>query len=156
MGLQTPSVPTVLALTSPLWLPHSDQFLAVYISICIDQALAEPLRGQLYWAPVSKYFLASGIVFGVCRLDGSLDGGSICMSFPSVSTPLCPCISFWQEELWIHIFEVGGWPNPSTRDCAYSLDISSTGFGSPLLGILANVFPVRSWKHIGSLKSGTF
>jgi hypothetical protein len=41
--------------------------------ICIGQDLAEPLRRQLYQAPVSKYFLASAIVswFGVCMWDGS-------------------------------------------------------------------------------------
>jgi hypothetical protein len=40
------------------------------------QTLAEPLRGWLYQAPVSKHFLASAIVsgFGVCRWDGSLGG----------------------------------------------------------------------------------
>ena len=34
------------------------------ISLCICQALAEPLRRQLYQAPVIKQFLASTIVFG--------------------------------------------------------------------------------------------
>ena len=47
MRLQTPSAPTVLALTSPLGSPNSVQCLAVYIHICIGLALAEPLRGQL-------------------------------------------------------------------------------------------------------------
>jgi hypothetical protein len=48
----------------------------VYICICIDLALAEPLRGQLYWAPVSKHFLASAIVsgFGVSKWDASFVG----------------------------------------------------------------------------------
>jgi len=47
-----------------------------YICICVNQVLAELLRGQLYQAPVSKHFLASAIVlgFGVCRWEGSLDG----------------------------------------------------------------------------------
>jgi hypothetical protein len=50
--------------------------MAVYICICIGPALEEPLRGQLYQAPVSKHFLASAIVskFGVSRWDGSLGG----------------------------------------------------------------------------------
>jgi hypothetical protein len=36
---------------------------------CVSHALAEPLRRQLYWALVSKYFLSSTIIsgFGVSR-----------------------------------------------------------------------------------------
>jgi hypothetical protein len=76
MKLQTPSAPTVLALTSPLGPPHSVQHLSACIHICIGQVLAELLRGQLYQAPVSKHFLASAIVsgFGVSTWDGSLGG----------------------------------------------------------------------------------
>jgi hypothetical protein len=76
MKLQTPSAPTVLALASPLGSPHLVQWLAAYICICVGQALAMPLRRQLYQAPVSKHFLASAIVsgFGVSRLNGSLGG----------------------------------------------------------------------------------
>jgi hypothetical protein len=46
----------------------------VCIHICIGHTLAEPLRGQLYQALVSKCFLASAIVsgFGACRWDGFL------------------------------------------------------------------------------------
>ena len=64
MRLQTPSAPTVLALTSLLGSPCSIQCLAVYICICIGHNLAETLRGQLYQAPVSQYFLAFVIVSG--------------------------------------------------------------------------------------------
>jgi hypothetical protein len=42
------------ALTSPFGSPHSVQCLAVYIYIYSGQALAEPLRGQLYQIPVSN------------------------------------------------------------------------------------------------------
>jgi hypothetical protein len=47
--------------------------LAASIHICISQVLADPLKRQLYQAPVSKHFLASVIVygFGVCIWDGS-------------------------------------------------------------------------------------
>jgi hypothetical protein len=40
---------------------------------CICQALAEPLRRQIYQAPVSNILLASAIVsgFGGCLWDGS-------------------------------------------------------------------------------------
>jgi hypothetical protein len=73
IGLQTPSVPSVLSLTPPLGTPCSVQWLAARIRLCICQALAEPPKRQLYQAPVSKYFLASAIVsvFGVCIWDGS-------------------------------------------------------------------------------------
>jgi hypothetical protein len=76
MLLQTPSSLKGLLLTPPLGSPCSVRGLAVSIHICIGQALAQPLRGQLYQAPVSKHFLASATVsgFGVCRWDGSLGG----------------------------------------------------------------------------------
>jgi hypothetical protein len=50
--------------------------LAALICLCIVQAVAEPLRGQLYETPVSKHFLASAIVsgFAVCRWDASQAG----------------------------------------------------------------------------------
>jgi hypothetical protein len=62
------------------------------ICICTGQVLLEPLREQLYQAPVSKCFLASAILwgFGVCRWDGSLPGAvsawpfSLCSIFLSL------------------------------------------------------------------------
>jgi hypothetical protein len=75
IGLQIHSAPSVISLTSPLGSPHPVQCLSVYPRICIGQALAEHLRGQLYQPPVSKHFLASAIVsVFVCRWDGSLGG----------------------------------------------------------------------------------
>ena len=73
MGLQTLSALSVLPLTPPLGSPCSVRFLTVSIHVCIGQDLTEPLRRQLYQAPVSKHFLASAIVsgFGVCIWDGS-------------------------------------------------------------------------------------
>jgi hypothetical protein len=46
------------------------------LHICIGQALAEPLTRQSYQDPVSKYFLASAVVWGfvVCSCDESLGG----------------------------------------------------------------------------------
>jgi hypothetical protein len=44
---------------------------------------------------------------------------------------------------------MGEWPIPSTGDHAYLLDVVSSGFISPLLGILANVIPIGS--HIPGL-----
>jgi len=69
IGLQTPSTPTVVTLTSPLGSLRSVQCLAVYISISFGPALAEPLRCELYQAPLCKHFLASAILsgIGICR-----------------------------------------------------------------------------------------
>jgi hypothetical protein len=79
-GLQIPSVPSVLSLT-PLRTPCTVQWLAASIHLCIYQALAEPLRRQLYQAPVSKYILPPTVVSGfvtIYRMDPqveqSLDG----------------------------------------------------------------------------------
>ena len=54
----------------------SVQWLAVCIPLCICQALAKPLKRELYLAPVSKHFLASTIVPGFvnCIWDGSTGG----------------------------------------------------------------------------------
>jgi hypothetical protein len=64
--------------------------LAVSIHIYIGQALAEPVRGQLYQALVSKHFLVSAIVSGVwcLQIEWIPSWGSLWMAFPSVSTSL--------------------------------------------------------------------
>jgi hypothetical protein len=56
MGLQTPSAPSVLSLILPLETPHTVQWLAARIELCICKDLAGPLRRQLYQAPFSKHF----------------------------------------------------------------------------------------------------
>jgi hypothetical protein len=73
MGLQTLSAPSVPSPTPPSGTPLLVQWLAVSLPLCICQALAEPLRRQLYQAPVSKLLLASTIMsrFGSCIWDGS-------------------------------------------------------------------------------------
>ena len=58
MGLQNPSAPLILSLTSPLGALCSVQWLAVSILLCICQDLAEPLRRQPYQVPVSKHVLS--------------------------------------------------------------------------------------------------
>ena len=70
MGLQSPSAPSVL-LNPPLGSPCSVQWLATYIRICISQALAEPLRRQLYQAPI-LLFLTSTILFWVYDIKHQL------------------------------------------------------------------------------------
>jgi hypothetical protein len=64
MGLQNPLAPSVLSVTPPLGTLCSVQWLSASICLCICQALAEPLRRQLYQASVSKHLLASTIVSG--------------------------------------------------------------------------------------------
>jgi hypothetical protein len=78
MGLQIPSTPWVLSLAPSLETLCSVQWMAVSICFCISQALAEPLRRQLYQAPVSKLLLASTIAsgFGGGIWDGS-PGGAV-------------------------------------------------------------------------------
>jgi hypothetical protein len=51
----------------------SIQWIALGTHFCICQPLADPLRRELYQAPVSKHLLASTILsgFGDCRRDGS-------------------------------------------------------------------------------------
>ena len=58
--------------------PSSVQWVASSMKICICQALAEPLRREIYQAPLSKHFLASTLVsgFDVCIWDG-FPGGSV-------------------------------------------------------------------------------
>jgi hypothetical protein len=136
------SAPSVLPLTPPLGSLCSVRWLAVSLCICICQALVETLRRQLYQAPVSKHFLTSTIVTA-CGMDPqvgqSLDG----LSF-SLCSALCPCISFRQEQFWVKILEMGGWPILQLGDHAQPLDMVSTGSPSPLWVISANVLPMRS------------
>jgi hypothetical protein len=78
MRLQTLSAPWVLSLAHSLGTLFSVQWVAVSIHFWVCQALAKPLRRQLYQNPVSKLLLASSIVsgFGVCIWDGS-PGGTV-------------------------------------------------------------------------------
>jgi hypothetical protein len=70
--------------------------MAVSIHFCISQVLAEPLRRQLYQAPVSKLLLESAIVglvvvYGMDPQVGqSLDGHSF-----SLCSTLCLCNSLF-------------------------------------------------------------
>jgi hypothetical protein len=87
MWLQTPSATWILSLAPSLGILCSIQWMTVSIHFCICQALAEPLRRQLYQAPVSKLLLASTIVsgFGGCLWDESWRGwGNLWMVIPSV------------------------------------------------------------------------
>jgi hypothetical protein len=146
----------VLDLTSPLGSPCSVRCLAVYIRIFIAQALAESLRRQLYQAPVNKSFLASAIMSGfvICKWDGSL--GEEVSGRPFLQSLLHSLPLYFLLTIGILYYFWGGWPHPSTRGHAYPLSMVPTGSLSPLLGILANVFPVGFWEPLVSLATGTF
>ena len=103
-GLQTPSPHSCLSLTPPLGIPLgtplrtlcSVQQMAMTICLCICQALAEPLRRQLYKASLSIHFLASTIVFGFggCIWDG-FPGRSVLDGFSfSLCSTICPSICY--------------------------------------------------------------
>jgi hypothetical protein len=87
--LMTNKAPSILPLTPLLRSLCSIWLVAVSIHICIGQDLTEPIRRQLYQAPVSKHFLASAIVsaFGVCMWGGSQVGQSL-DGLSLVSAPL--------------------------------------------------------------------
>jgi hypothetical protein len=84
---KAPSASSVLPPTPPLGYLCSVQWWATSIHISIVQDLAQPLKRQLYQAPVSKHFLSSVIVsglssaivsgFGVCIWDGFPGGGNL-------------------------------------------------------------------------------
>jgi hypothetical protein len=74
---------------------QSLQWLAVSIHLYICQALAEPLRSQLYQIPVSKHFLVSTIVSGFSDYiwDGSPGRAASGWPFLSLCSTLCLHIS---------------------------------------------------------------
>jgi hypothetical protein len=73
LWVYNPSTPSVLSLTPLFGTPHSVQWLALRIQLCICKALAGCLRREPCQAPFSMYFLASTIVsgFGNCIWDES-------------------------------------------------------------------------------------
>jgi hypothetical protein len=119
MGLQTPSAPLVLPLTPSLASPCSVWRLAASIRTSIWSGSGRPFSRDSY----TRLLSASASwhqqeCLGLVSADGmdpqvgqSLDGLSY-----SLCSILCPCISFRQEQFWVNIFEMGGWPHPSTGD----------------------------------------
>ena len=73
----------------------------------------------------------------------------------SLCSIFCSCLSFGQEHFWVKIFEMGGWPHPSTGGLAYLLRVASPGSFSPLLGISANVISLGPGS-VTFLESETF
>jgi hypothetical protein len=71
-------LPMELQIPFSYFIPFPNSFIVSHVlcpmvgsSVCIyiGQALAKPLGRQLYQAPVSKCFLASGIMSGFCSLQ---------------------------------------------------------------------------------------
>jgi hypothetical protein len=91
MWLQNPSAPWVLYLDSSLGILCSVQWMAVSIHFCICEALTEPLKRQLYQAPISKHLLAFTILSGFvdCIRDGSSDGTVYGWSLQFLQHTLC-------------------------------------------------------------------
>jgi hypothetical protein len=89
MSEKATSAPSVLSLTPLLGSPCLGRWLAVIIYISIGQDLTEPLKRQLYQAPVSKHFLLSTIVseFCVCMWDASPGGVVSRWPFPQSLLP---------------------------------------------------------------------
>lgn len=91
MRLQTTSAPSVLSLTPTLRYPCSVLWLAASIYICINKALAKPLRRHPYQDPVSKQELLgiNNNVWVLVAAYGMIPSwGSIWMTFPSVTVAL--------------------------------------------------------------------
>jgi hypothetical protein len=94
MGLQNPSTSWVLSLAASLGTLCEVQWMTVSIHFCICQALAEPLRRQLYQDPGSKLLLVSTKVSGGCLWDGSPKGQSLDGHSFSLCSTLCLFNSF--------------------------------------------------------------
>jgi len=134
-GVANPSAPSVLSLSPPLGTPCSGQWLALSIHLCICQALAEPLRRQLYQAPVRKHLASTISVWVWCLYMGWIPWwGSLWMAFSLCSTH-CLCIS--SLEYFV---------SPSKKDWGiHSLIFLLSSFmwsAKCILGIL------RSWANI--------
>jgi hypothetical protein len=78
----------------------------------------------------------------------ALDGLSL-----SLCSTLCPCISFRQEQLWVKILEMGGWPHPSTGEpcltSGYGLNRFSLPFVFQLMSSLWGPWRLLISWHLG-------
>jgi hypothetical protein len=127
------SAPSLLSLTPPLETLCSVQQLAVSICLCICQALAKPLRRQLYQAPVSKHFLASSIVsgFGCLYIGWIHKWSNLWMAFLSVSVPhFVSVFPLDRSNSGLKILEMSGGPSPNWEFCLSS----GYGFFFPFVG----------------------
>jgi hypothetical protein len=127
--------------------------MAESIHLCIYHALAEPLRRQLYQAPVSKHLLASTIVSGLgdCIWDRTPGAAVSGWPFPSVSAPHFVSISPFMDILFLILRRT----KVSTLWSSFFL--SFIWFVNCMLGILsfwANIHLSESSYHICSFAVG--
>jgi len=82
---------------------------------------------------VSKCLLITATELGLVSVD-MMDPqvGQSLLGLTSVPVQdCCPCSSFGKEYFWVKNFEMDGWPYPSTRVCAYLLEVFLIGSISP-------------------------
>ena len=95
MELKIPSAPGVVSLYPSLGTLCSFQWMAVSIHFCICQTMPEPLRRQLYQAPVSKHLLV--ILFPLLwRIKVSTPWSSFFLSFLWIVNCILGILSFWE------------------------------------------------------------
>jgi hypothetical protein len=151
IGLLTSSALSVLSLTPPLGSLCSVTWFAASKHICIHKALAEPLRIHPYQAPVSKYTLASAIVygFGGCIWDTSLGGAVSGCPFHLSLLHSLSCIPLNRSNSGLKVLRTVGGPIPqpgtvpnlskwslevlSSLCCIFQLMSSPLGLASLLL-----------------------
>ena len=85
------------------------------------------------------------------KIGQSLDG----LSF-NLCSMFCLFLSFGQEHFWVKIFEMDGWPQPSTGGPCLSTGGSLYRLYLPSLGILVKVIDTGSWEPLTPLESETF
>jgi hypothetical protein len=134
LTLMPDKAPSAPSPDSSIGIPVLSPMVGCETSHLYCQALAEPLRRQLYQIPVSKHFLASEILsqFGFsCGIDPQVVQSLGGLSFSLCST-LCSSFSFRSEQFCVKILEMGGWPHPSSgAPClisVYGLDRFSLPF----------------------------
>ena len=57
--------------------------------------------------------------------------GHSLMALQSLFRFFVPVLVLGYVHFWVKTFEMGGWPHPLTRSCAYLLEVVSTGSISP-------------------------
>jgi hypothetical protein len=78
-------------------------------------------------------------------------GRSLDDLFFSLLSIFCPCLPFGQEHFWAKIFEMGGWPHPSTGAMPIYWNWS-VQIVSPLSWVfIAKVIDIGSWEPLPSV-----
>jgi hypothetical protein len=135
----------------------SIQWMILSIHFCISEALAEPLRRQLYQAPVTKLLLTSAIVSGLggCLWDGSpsgtVSGWPVLWGIyivPSVSAPNFVCVTPSTGILFPLLRILSFWANihlsvSAYHVCSFVIGLPHSGWYPPDPSICLRM----SWIH---------